>query len=141
MCDRDLLSRQTTINHLIKGVQVLLQSRFKRPCSLLLRSFELKQLSHHPLEGLRGEPQHLHQVVLPVAHPEPKHHISHIVPAQHHSAQPHQADPQQDQDPQRGGQHEVSQEKTSAHGGTGGMAGREGVAVHRKGGEHVHAIM
>lgn len=119
-----------------KGVYVLLYSNINYH---FLKS--LSWLSQQPLQCLRGQPQHFHKVVLAIAHPEPKHHISHIVPAQHHSTQPYQAHPQQNEDSQRGSQHEVSQQEAATHGGTRGMSGGEGVAVHRKGGEHVHTIM
>lgn len=61
--------------------------------------------------------------------------------AQQHSAQAHQAHPQQHQDPQRGSQHQVSQEEPTTHGGTGGVAWREGVAVYGNSGKHVHSVV
>lgn len=64
-----------------------------------------------------------------------------MVPAQQHPAEPHQAHPQQDQDPERRSQHQVGQQEAAAHGGSGGVAGGEGVAVHGEGGKHVHLVM
>ncbi|KAG7228972.1 hypothetical protein INR49_008750 [Caranx melampygus] len=72
---------------------------------------------------------------------EPKHHISDIVPAQQYPTQPQQASPQQDQESEWGGQHKVSKQEPSTHGSTGGMAGGERVAVHRKRSKHVHTVM
>lgn len=98
-------------------------------------------MPQQPLQSLRGEPQYLHQVVLEVAHPKPEQHVGNIVSAQQHAAKPHQPHPQQDQDPQRCSQHQVSQQEAATHGGSGGVAGGEGVAVHREGGKHVHLVM
>lgn len=101
----------------------------------------LGQLSQEPLQSLRREPQHLHQVVLGISHPEPKQNISNVMPSQQHSAEPHQAHPQYNEDPHRWGQHKVSQQEAPAHGGAGGMPRGEGVAIHRKRGKHVHLVM
>lgn len=105
-------------------VAVLLQLIFKLP-NFRIWSVTLSKLSQHSLQGERRQPQRLHQVVLPITHEKPKQHIRHIVSTQQNAAKAHQAGPQEHQNSQWGGQHQVSQQEPSTQGGTSGMAGRK----------------
>lgn len=103
-------------------------------------NFSLK-LSNRALQHDWRQPEHLNQIILPVAHEETKRDIRHMMASKENSRKTNKSGPEQDKNAEWGRQHKMGQQKAGAHCSTCGMAWWEGIAIHRECGKHVHTVM